>query len=52
MILIFNKNATGHFLIRICIVTDRLVMTKLSFHTYLFSNRSIFGDRDDKLLPK
>lgn len=30
MILIFNKNATGHFLIRICIVTDRLLMTKLA----------------------
>ena len=30
MILIFNKNATGHFLIRICIVMDRLLMTKLA----------------------
>jgi hypothetical protein len=30
MILIFNKKKTGHFLTRICIVTDRLVMTKLA----------------------
>ena len=30
MILIFNKKATRHFLIKICIVTDDFVMTKLA----------------------
>jgi hypothetical protein len=30
MILIFNKKATGHFSIKICIATDDLVMTKLA----------------------
>jgi len=30
MILIFNKKATGQFSIRICLVTDRLLMTKLA----------------------
>ena len=30
MILIFSKKATGHFSIKICIITDRLLMTKLA----------------------
>ena len=30
MILIFDKKTTEHFLIRICIVTDDFVMTKLA----------------------